>query len=71
MMAPILEELKEMVGDNVTIIKVDVDRNPNAAATYGVRGVPTLILFKDGQIKWRQSGVMPAAKLKQVVENFS
>jgi thioredoxin 1 len=68
MMSPILEDLKEMMGDSVTILKVDVDRNPNAAAAYGVRGVPTLILFKNGEIKWRQSGVMAAAQLKDVIE---
>jgi thioredoxin 1 len=70
MMAPILKQLKEMVGDDIKIIKVDVDKNPAAANAYNVQGVPTLILFKDEQIKWRQSGVVQAAQLKQVVEQY-
>ncbi len=68
MMAPILEKLKDMVGETATIIKVDVDKNPNAAAAYQVQGVPTLIVFKKGEIKWRQSGVVPADHLKQILQ---
>jgi thioredoxin 1 len=66
-MAPILKQAKDQLGDAVTIIKVDVDKNPQAAQHYNVQGVPTLILFKKGQIKWRQSGVVPANTLVQVV----
>lgn len=71
MMAPILKQLKESVGEGVKIIKIDVDKNPQAASAYSVQGVPTLILFKDGDQKWRQSGVVQAAQLKQLVEQFS
>ena len=67
MMAPILEQVKSSVGNQATIIKIDVDRNPAVATRYGVRGVPTLILFKNGEIKWRQSGVIQAAELVQVI----
>ncbi|SDE95840.1 thioredoxin [Chitinophaga filiformis] len=67
MQAPILDQLKQRVGDAATIIKVDVDKNPAAANAYQVQGVPTLILFKQGKIVWRQSGVVPVANLEQIV----
>lgn len=68
MMAPILEQLKKMMGDKATIIKVDVDKNPEAALHYQVRGVPTLMVVKKGDVRWRQSGVVPAEHLKQILE---
>lgn len=70
MMAPILKEAKDKLGDTVTIIKVDVDRNREAAEHFQIQGVPTLILFKNGQVKWRQSGVVPANTLLQVIHQF-
>ncbi len=67
MMSPVLEELKQRVGDNANIIKIDVDKNPQAAATFQVRGVPTLIIFKNGEIRWRQSGIVPANELERLI----
>lgn len=60
MMSPVLEDVASRMGNQAKIIKVDVDKNPQAASAYQVRGVPTLIIFKKGQMVWRQSGVVPA-----------
>ena len=69
-MAPILKDLASRIGDTATVLKVDVDKNPKAASAYKVMGVPTLILFKGGQIKWRQSGVVQASVLKQLIDSY-
>ena len=71
MMAPILKEVKNAMGDDVTIIKVDVDKNPHAADAYQVQGVPTLIIFQKGQVKWRQAGVVQAKQLQQLLQQFA
>jgi len=67
MMTPILHELKTALGDKVTILKIDVDKNTAVVGQFGVQSVPTLIIFKQGQVKWRQSGVVQAKELQQVL----
>ncbi len=69
-MAPILSQVKSKIGDKANIIKVDVDRNPSAALAYNVSGVPTLAVFKNGQMVWRQSGVIGADHLVQVLNSY-
>jgi thioredoxin 1 len=66
-MNPILKDLKKSMGDAINIIKVDAEKNADAAIKYNVRGVPTLILFKEGQILWQQSGVVQAKQLEQII----
>ena len=70
MMHPILEELKQNIGDQATIIKTDVDEAQEVAVQYGVRAVPTLAIFKQGQLVWREAGVHSAQQLVQALEPF-
>lgn len=67
MMSPILKELAGSMGEEVRIIKIDVDRNPQIAGAYQIQGVPTLMLFRNGETLWRQSGVLSAAALEQTI----
>ena len=71
MMAPILKDVKLEIGDTAKIIKVDVDKNPQAAGEYQVQGVPTLILFKNGKPLWRQSGVVQKTALVSIIKKFT
>jgi thioredoxin 1 len=70
MMPPILKQVKDALGDKVTIIKIDIDKNPSAANAYKVQSVPTLMIFKNSETKWRQSGVVQAGQLQQVIQQF-
>ncbi len=70
MMAPILKQVKDDLGEQVKIVKIDIDKNPSVANAYNIQGVPTLILFKGGHNKWRQSGVMQAGQIKQVIQQY-
>jgi len=67
MMTPKLQELKAVMGDKVTILKIDVDKKPEVSLQFQVQGVPTLIIFKQGRVAWRQSGVVAAKELERVI----
>jgi thioredoxin 1 len=69
MMAPVLKQAKDQLGDAVTILKVDIDKNPDTARYYNIQGVPTLLLFQHGQVRWRQSGVVPAPELVRTIRS--
>lgn len=71
MLAPILKDAKEELGDAVKIVKIDVDKNEALAGKYQVRGVPTLILFKNGNLVWRQSGVLQKAEIVNLIKSHS
>lgn len=68
MQSPILEEVKERMGESASIVKIDVDKNQEAAQMMGIRSVPTLIIFRNGEVRWRQSGVFPADELERLLK---
>jgi len=70
MMAPILEDVKAQMGEGVTIIKIDIDKNQAAAQAFDIQAVPTFILFKEGKQLWRKSGVIPASELMLTIESY-
>ena len=67
-MAPTLQQFAKKYEGRVKVVKVDVDRAPQVMQTYRIQGVPTLMLFQNGQIRWQQSGAMPLAQLEKAVE---
>lgn len=67
MLAPILKEVKTQLGEQISIIKIDVDKNEALASQYQVRGVPTMILFQNGKQLWRQSGVLPKEEIVKII----
>ncbi|MBU2928314.1 thioredoxin [Winogradskyella psychrotolerans] len=69
MLSPVLKQVKEALGDDVSIIKIDVDKNQSLASKYQVRGVPTMLLFKNGKQVWRQSGVLQKDDIINVIKS--
>ncbi|MCK5638206.1 MAG: thioredoxin [Flavobacteriaceae bacterium] len=70
MMIPVLKQVKQNFHDKIKIIKIDIDKNPAVAQKYGIRGVPTLILFKNGKEVWKQSGVLQANQINSIINNY-
>jgi thioredoxin 1 len=70
MMHPILEQLKQALGDSIRIIKIDVDKQSKTAGLYNIQSVPTIMLFRNGQSLWRQSGALSLAELKNIVNSY-
>ncbi len=70
MISPLLEQVSSEIGDTAKILKVDIDKNQSFAASYGIRSVPTLMIFKEGKVVWRQSGVPPKHLIVESIKNF-
>jgi thioredoxin 1 len=68
MVPPILAEVKQKLGDQVTIIKIDVDKNPQVAQQFQIQSIPTIMIFKKGEVVWRKSGVVPAHELEKLIK---
>lgn len=69
-MPPILKQVKDRLKDDVTIITIDIDRNPELARNYQIQSVPTMMVFRRGEVKWRQSGVVPADYIKNALDGI-
>ncbi|HYM93078.1 MAG TPA: thioredoxin [Chitinophagaceae bacterium] len=70
LMTPVLHEVKEKVGDRATVLKIDIDKYPDVVNIYDVRAVPTLMIFKEGEVMWRKSGVTPSNEVLQHLNMF-
>jgi thioredoxin 1 len=70
MMPPILKEVKSTHGDNVRIVKIDVDKNQNISMKYQIRSIPTLMIFQKGEVAWRHTGVASAAQINQALSEM-
>jgi thioredoxin 1 len=68
---PIISELAKEVGDKARVIKIDIDKNPNLAQKYQVRSVPTIALFKNGELLWKQSGVQSKQQLQEIINQYN
>jgi thioredoxin 1 len=66
-LAPVLKQVKDQLGDQIKIVKIDVDKNQNIASQWQVRGVPTMILYQNGKQLWRQSGVLSKEQILNVI----
>lgn len=71
MLTPVLKQVKEELGESIKIIKIDVDKNQSLASKYQVRGVPTMLLFKNGSQVWRQSGVLQKDEIINIIKSKS
>ncbi len=70
MMAPILEEVKSKIGDQATIVKINVDENQTLSAQYNIQSIPSLLIFKNGQVVWREVGVQRSTQLLATLKSF-
>ncbi len=70
MMPPILKQVKENLGDNIRIIKIDTEKNASLSSEYQIRNIPTMLLFKDGDVAWQTSGVMQASQLIETLKYY-
>ena len=70
MMKPVLEELKKKMGTKIIILKIDIDKNISLSSEYRIQSVPTLVLWKQGEIIWRQSGALSLNELEQILSSY-
>ncbi|WP_143306664.1 thioredoxin [Chitinophaga vietnamensis] len=70
MVPPILKDVKARLGDTLRIVQIDIDKNPKLAAQWQIASVPTLLLYREGKLLWRQSGVVPAHQLIPLLNSY-